>query len=125
MGVAAAGVAVATVHQGGGGNSLVPYGVAFLPSPPGINVSACGFANGFSGGVVQADSNGNLDGIFNPPTSVLRVAGHVTSTTFQAALTCINGAQSGSLSATGTNGTSYSGTFQFGPSGGQVTINKQ
>lgn len=41
----------------------------------------------------------------------------MTPTTFQAALACVNGAQSGSFSATGANN-SYSGTFTFGNQAG-------
>ena len=75
-------------------------------------------------GIALADANGNFNETWsvNEPNT-MRVAGQVTATTFQATLTCVNGAQSGSISATGSTN-SYSGTFAFGASTGQISVRK-
>ncbi len=132
-GVAVAGgaVAVAAAKGGGDDNSSASggsppplYGVAFLP--PGVDVSVCaGRQLTWSSHNVSPDANGNFNQTWsvNEPNT-MRVTGQVTATTFQATLTCVNGARSGSLSATGSNN-SYNGTFAFGPSTGQVAITKE
>ncbi len=139
-GVAVAGGAVAVGAAKGGGSdsssasgsqpSSAPsgsiYGVAFLPNPPGMDVSVCaGRSLSWAGHNVLADTNGNFNQTWsvNEPNT-MRVAGQATATTFQATLTCVNGARSGSISATGSNN-SYSGTFAFGPSTGQVAVTKE
>lgn len=132
---AAAGVAVAGARDGDGEDGSddgddawirVHYSVAFEPSPPGIDVSACaGRALTWSSQSVGADASGNFNETWAPnEPNTMRVAGQVTSTTFQATLTCVNGARSGSISASGSNGT-YRGTFEFGASRGQVTITRR
>lgn len=102
------------------------YDIAFQPSPPGLDVSVCaGVPTTFSGVAgIQVTSGGTFDTVASQNTPVLRVVGSVTATTFQATLTCTNGAQSGSLSATGANN-SYSGSFTFGNQRGQCTVTKR
>src|SRR5205814_1718193 len=103
------------------------YDVAFVSGPQRIDVSACanGVATSFNGlAGITPDSSGNFNELQSQLTPILRVTGQVTSTTFQASLTCVNGAQSGSLSATGANN-SYSGTFVFGSQQGQITVAKR
>lgn len=132
---AAAGVAVAVAPKGDSSNSSTPpvstqtpvYDVAFVSAPQRIDVSVCagGVATSFTGlAGIAPDSGGNFNELHSQLTPILRVAGQVTSTTFQATLTCANGAQSGSISATGANN-SYSGTFVFGSQQGQVTVVKR
>ena len=104
-------------------SSKTLYGVSF---PGFIDVSVCaGRQLLWSSHNVSADANGNFNETWsvNEPNT-MRVAGQVTSTSFQATLTCTNGARSGSLTATGSGG-SYSGTFSFGSSTGPVSVVKQ
>ncbi len=140
-GVAVAGGAVAVGMSKGGddspsgstgsgtssGNVGAVYNIRFLPSPPGIDVSVCAGrsltwgSQALSG--VDAGGNFNMTWAPNEPNT-LRISGQLTATNFQATLACVSGAQSGSISATGSN-SSYSGTFTFGNSNGQVSIAKQ
>lgn len=140
-GVAVAGGAVAVGMSKGGddspsgstgsgtssGNVGAVYNIRFLPSPPGIDVSVCAGrsltwgSQALSG--VDAGGNFNMTWAPNEPNT-LRISGQLTATNFQATLACVSGAQSGSISATGSN-SSYSGTFTFGNSNGQVSITKQ
>ena len=109
------------------GNVGVVYNIIFLPSPPGIDVSVCAGrsltwgSQALSG--VDAGGNFNMTWAPNEPNT-LRISGQLSATSFQATLACVSGAQSGSISATGSNN-SYSGTFAFGNSRGQVSITKQ
>lgn len=124
-----AAVVAAKAHDSGGSDtseSTARYQVSFLPSPPGIDASVCGSGSTsitFNAQGVTADKNGAFDIVWSPSTPVLRAVGQVTPTTFSANLACTNGARTGSISATGSNG-SYSGTFEFGSSRGQVTVTK-
>lgn len=135
-GLAAAGGAVALALPKGGdsgdsssgpsGSQVSLYDVSFLPNPPGIDVSVCaGRPLTWSSQNVSADSSGNFNQTWavNEPNTA-RVSGQVTATMFQATLACTNGARTGSITASGSGG-SYSGTFSFGPSNGQVSIRKQ
>ena len=138
-GVAAAGAAVvvATSHGGangsggsgggggGGGPSGVVYAVSFLPSPPGIDVSTCaGQPLTWCCQNVHADTAGNFDETWAPSQpNTARITGHATDTTFTATLTCTNSATNGSLSATGGGGT-YQGSFSFGASRGNITVQR-
>ena len=135
-GLAAAGGAVALALPKGGdsgdsssgpsGSQGSSYDVSFLPNPPGIDVSVCaGRPLTWSSQNVSADSSGNFNQTWavNEPNTA-RVSGQVTATMFQATLACTNGARTGSITASGSGG-SYSGTFSFGPSNGQVSIRKQ
>ena len=135
-GLAAAGGAAALALPKGGeegssggsqnpGSPPVQYDVAFVPSPPGIDVSVCaGRPTTFGSVQVTPNSSGAFDTVGSIITPVLRVVGQVTATTFQATLTCTNGAQSGSVSTTGSTN-SYSGTFEFGASRGQAVVTKK
>jgi len=142
-GLAVAGGAVAVgVSKGGSGDSSdssptgsgstnpgqsgAVYSVSFLPSPPGIDMSVCaGRPLTWSGQALGVDASGNFNMIWAPnEPNTARISGQLSSTTFQATLACVNGAQSGSISATGSN-FNYSGTFAFGNSRGQVSITKQ
>ena len=135
-GLAAAGGAVAVAlprgdsssdsspTPGTSGSSKTLYGVSF---PTFIDVSVCaGRQLLWSSHNVSADASGNFNETWsvNEPNT-LRVTGQVTATTFQAALSCTNGARSGTLNATGSGGSSYSGTFSFGTSTGAVSVAKQ
>jgi hypothetical protein len=111
----------------GSGNVGAVYNVIFLPSPPGIDVSVCAGrsltwgSQALSG--VDAGGNFNMTWAPNEPNT-LRISGQLTATGFQATLACVSGAQTGSISASGSN-FSYTGTFTFGNSRGQVSITKQ
>lgn len=134
---AAGGVAAVAVPKGGnssdssgssgpGGSTRSILNVTFLPSPPGIDVSVCSTRQLTWGGqTVSVDANGNFNETWAPnEPNTARISGQATATTFQATIACTNGARTGSMTATGSNG-SYSGTFAFGPSTGQLTITKQ
>jgi hypothetical protein len=149
-GVAAAGaaVAVAASHGGGGdsgsgtsgsgssgggtggsapgGGTRTSFDVAFLPSPPGIDVSPCaGRMVTWCCQVLDADASGNFDFTWAPSEpNTLRVTGRVTDTAVTATLSCTNGAASGSLTATGSGGT-YQGSFSLGTSHGNVTVSRK
>lgn len=112
--------------SGTGGGSRSIYNVLFLPSPPGIDVSVClGRPLSWCCQNVSADANGKFDETWAPSEpNTARISGSVNATSFQATLTCTNGARSGTISATGSNN-SFSGTFAFGSSAGQVSITKQ
>jgi hypothetical protein len=135
-GVAAAGAAVAVAAShgggsgsagsgGGGGTRSAGYNVSFLPSPPGIDVSTCADQPlTWCCQNVHADSAGNFDETWAPSRpNTARITGRATDTTFTATLTCTNGATSGSLSATGSGGT-YQGSFSFGASRGNITVQR-
>lgn len=105
-----------------GSASHATYSVSFLPNPPGLDVSVCaGSQLNWSSQNVSTDANGNLDETWT--VSTVRVTGQATATAFQATMVCVNGARIGSISATG-SASSYSGTFSFGPSTGQVSVRK-
>jgi hypothetical protein len=135
LAVAGGAVAVGVAKSGGddspgnGPSNTTPsggfYTIFFMPQPPGIDVSACTSAPlTWSAQNVQYDANGNFDNVWSPSQpNTLRVVGRVTATTLQATLTCVSGARSGSISATGANG-SFSGSFDFGGQRGQVTITR-
>ena len=133
-GIAAAGGAVALAlpkgdsssdsssTSGTSGSSKTIYGVSF---PGMIDVSVCaGHQLLWSSHNVSADAGGSFNETWsvNEPNT-MRVTGQVTPTTFQATITCINGARSGSISASGSNG-SYNGSFSFGGTG-PVAVVKQ
>jgi hypothetical protein len=102
------------------------YDVSFLPQPPGIDVSVCaGRPLTWSGQVIPVDTNGSFNTTWAPnEPNTARVSGQLTATSFQATIACVNGALSGSITATGSNNT-YTGTFAFGASNGQVSIAKK
>ena len=132
-GLAAAGAAVVVASKNGeesnsgGGTTVAPpatYDVVFQP-PTTLNIAACGAVGNITGlAGIQPDSSGAFNMLQTQSTPVLRMTGQVTPTTFQATLACTNGAQSGSLSATGANN-SYSGTFTFGSQSGALTVTKR
>lgn len=101
------------------------YTVTFSPAPPGLNATPCspdGKEITYNVQGLEPDGAGNFNNIWSPSTPVLRASGQLTSTTVRATLTCTSGAgPTGSLNATGSNG-SYTGTFEFGSSRGQVSI---
>ena len=142
-GVAVAGGVAVGVSKAGGGDSAdsgstgpgtsnsgpvgAAYNIIFLPSPPGIDVSVCAGrsltwgSQAISG--LDASGNFNLTWAPNEPNT-LRISGQLTATSFQATLACVSGAQTGSISASGSN-YSLTGSFAFGNSRGQVSITKQ
>jgi len=105
------------------GSSKTLYGISF---PGFIDVSVCaGRQLIWSSHNVSADASGNFNETWSvSEPNTMRVAGQVTPTSFQATLSCTNGARTGSISATG-SGNSYSGSFSFGPSTGPVSVTKQ
>jgi hypothetical protein len=109
------------------GQSGAVYNIVFQPTPPGIDMSACAgrpltwSSQALSG--VDANGNFNMTWAPNEPNTA-RISGQLTATSFQATLACVNGAQSGSISATG-SGSSYSGSWTFGSQRGQASITKQ
>jgi len=145
-GVAVAGAAVAVGAAKGGGDSPSDssssstgpgptnpgqvgssYNVVFQPAPPGIDVSVCAgrSVTWSSQSVSGIDTNGNFNLTWAPnEPNTLRISGQVTATSFQATITCVNGAQSGSISATG-SGSTYSGSWTFGSQRGTASITKQ
>lgn len=102
------------------------YDVSFLPQPPGIDVSVCaGRPLTWSSQVVSVDASGSFNTTWAPnEPNTARVSGQLTATSFQATIACVNGALSGSITATGSNNT-YTGTFAFGASNGRVSIAKK
>ncbi len=110
-----------------GGASSVSYSVTFQSNSnqTGIGLVECGGFPGlfFSSQGVTLNASGSFDTVWGNP-QLLRAVGQVTSTTFQATMTCLNGARSGSISATGSPGL-YNGTFEFGNSFGPVTVTKR
>ena len=139
-GVAVAGGAVAVgVSKGGSedassntsgppgfGSTGSIYDVFFRPNPPGIDISVCaGRPLNWGSQALSVDANGNFNMTWAPnEPNTVRISGQLTPTNFQATLACVNGAQSGAISATGSNN-SYSGTYALGASSGQVSIAKQ
>jgi len=136
----AGGAAAAVVAKGGGGDgesssssstgsggaNRSVYSMLFLPSPPGIDMSVCvGRPLTWSSQALSVEANGTFNDTWAPnEPNTARVAGNLTATAFQAMITCTNGARSGTISASGSNNT-YSGTFAFGSSTGQVSVTKQ
>jgi hypothetical protein len=110
----------------GSGNTGSIYSVSFLPQPRGIDMSACaGRPLTWSSQALPVDAAGNFNTTWAPnEPNTARISGQLTPTNFQATIACVNGALSGTISATGSNN-SYSGTFAFGASTGQVSITKQ
>ena len=134
VGLAAAGVAVAVVPKGedssdgnnGNSNNTPPpsYDVVFT-LPASLNLIPCGANAGISGlAGITPNSSGAFSELHTQGTPVLRVTGQMTPTTFTASLACVNGAQTGSLSATG-GPNSYTGSFTFGSSSGGLTVTKR
>lgn len=141
-GLAAAGGVVAVTASKGGGNepsasSSPPngrtiYNLAFLPSPPGLDVVPCGATppnTQASGWSLNVSAAGEFDDLWNPGVvgtapAILRIKGAITPTSVQGVLSCTNGALTGSMSATGSSGT-FTGTFDFGASHGQIRVTRQ
>jgi hypothetical protein len=141
-GLAVAGGAAVAVKGGGGDSSSnssstgpgtangqggAVYSVTFQPSPPGVDLSVCvGHALTWSSQALSGvDANGNFNMTWSPnEPNTLRITGQLTATTFNATIACVNGAQSGAISATG-SGNSYSGSWTFGSQRGQASISKQ
>jgi hypothetical protein len=133
-GVAVAGGAVAVgVSKSGesddGGDdspsSNISLSIAFLPLP-GIDVSVCGPGlTTFNGqGVNFPSPSGSFNETWSPSTpNVMRVTGTGSPTSLQANISCTNGARSGTITASG-SGYTMSGTFEFGPSRGQVSVTR-
>lgn len=124
----AAAVAVKASHSGDEGSCCARpplYSLSFSPSPPGLDVTPCspdGKSITFNSQGIELDSAGNFNNVWSPSTPVVRASGQLTATSVRAILACTNGAgPTGSVSATGSNG-SYTGTFEFGSSRGQVSI---
>lgn len=137
-GIAVAGGAAAVVasNSGGGdgdsgssggsgpGGSNASYDVVFQP-PATLDLTPCGANSGITGlAGIQPAASGAFSEVHTQGTPVVRVTGQVTPTAFQASLACVNGALSGSLSATGAND-NYSGAFVFGASSGSLTVRKR
>jgi len=101
------------------------YTVFFLPSPPGIDVSACaGRSLGWCCQNVSADSSGIFNTTWSPSDpNVLRVTGSVNETTFNASLACVSGAGSGTVQASGSGGT-YEGNWTFAGQRGTVRVTR-
>jgi hypothetical protein len=111
----------------GGGPTGAVYSVGFVPTLPGLDVSACAGRplNWGSQALSVPNTTGGFDDVWSPnEPNTLRIAGQLSATSFQAAISCVNGARSGTISATGANG-NYNGTFEFGNSRGQVTVTRQ
>jgi hypothetical protein len=139
-GAAVAGAAVAVSAAGSGdeggqdGSDGPPapgafYSVNFLPSPPGIDVSACAGRpltwSSQSTGPKGTGGLGAFDDTWSPmDPNTVRVTGTVTETSFNATIACTNGAASGTLSATGSGG-NYQGTFTFGSQRGSITVQRR
>ena len=131
-GVAVAGAAAAVVVGKGGGSdsssgacgyaNTCAYNLAFLPSPPGILVSICTgvvTSSGLTGQSLTVDSQGNFNDV---SSNIIRVAGRLTETSFNATMSCANGSgPTGSMTATG-SGWSYNGTFDFAGSRGTIQV---
>jgi hypothetical protein len=128
VGLAAAGAAVAVIpkkdegsnNTGSGGSGAPSYDVIFVGTS--LNISACGVASppsGFAG--ITPDSSGAFNELHTQGTPVVRVTGRITATTFDAQLSCVNGAQTGSMSATGSNFT-LTGNFTFGSQTGAFRV---
>lgn len=128
----AGGVAVASraggSDDGGGSDSGFrppQYDITF--SSPGIDVSACaGRPLSYCCQNVHAAADGTFNETWSPSEpNTIRIQGRVTSSRFDATLSCASGSgPTGSIGAAG-NGTTFSGTFSFGSSQGTVTITKQ
>lgn len=101
------------------------YNVFFLPSPPGIDVSACaGQGLTWCCQNVIPDSSGNFSTVWAPSQpNVMRVTGSVNETTFNANLACVSGAGSGSVQASGSGG-NYQGSWSFSGQSGTVTVTR-
>jgi hypothetical protein len=131
-GAVAAGVAVAGGGDSGGdtsssgSNRSVSISISFLPGP-GIDISVCGpgLSTFSSQGVSFTEPSGSFDTTWSPATpNVMRATGTASPTSLQANISCTNGARAGTITATGSNYT-MSGTFEFGPSRGQVSVVRQ
>lgn len=141
-GVAVAGGVAVGVSKAGGADSAdsgsngpgtsnsgpvgAAYNIIFLPSP-GIDVSVCAGRSLTWGSqaIAGLDASGNFNLTWAPnEPNTLRISGQLAATSFQATLACLSGAQTGSISASGSN-YSLTGSFAFGNSRGQVSITKQ
>jgi hypothetical protein len=132
-GAAVAGAAVAVASgggddgtDGGGAPQPIQYSVIF-PQFPGIDVSVCAGRsvtwNGQS--IVVFTNNPAFDTTWSPnEPNTLRVTGTATDTAFNANIACVNGAASGTISATGTGG-SLQGSFTLGSQRGPVNVRRQ
>ncbi len=95
-----------------------------FPRQAGLNANACvpGIANGgLCSQVLVLRSFGQFEEIWSPQTPVMRVRGVMTSTQFSATLACLNGAASGTLTATW-NGERYVGTGTLGGSSSSMRV---
>lgn len=129
VGAAAAGVAVAkSKSDSGGDSSAAGYTVTFNSNSnqTGIGLVECGGTNGtfFSFQSVTPGANGSFDEIWGNP-QLIRATGQMTATSFQATMTCLNGARSGTITATGSMAGGYNGTFEFGNSNGTVAVTRR
>jgi hypothetical protein len=134
VGVVAAGAAVAVLPKndessndsGTGGGPPPQYDVTFVGTQ--INISACGAPSGSGGPTgfagITPDASGAFNELHTQITPVVRVTGRITATTFEAQLSCVNGAQTGSMSATGSNFT-LTGTFVFGSQSGGIRVTRR
>jgi len=138
-GAAVAGAAVAVSAAGSGDEGgqdasdgppgAFFYSVNFLPSPPGIDVSACAgrpltWSSQNTGPRVPGGL-GAFDDTWSPmEPNTVRLTGTVSETAFNANIACTNGAASGTLSATGSGG-NYQGTFTFGSQRGSITVQRR
>lgn len=95
-----------------------------FPAGAGLNANACvpGVANGgLCSQVLQLRTFGQFDEIWSPGTPVMRVRGVMTPTQFSATVACLNGAASGTLTATW-NGERYVGTGTLGGSSSSMKV---
>jgi hypothetical protein len=99
--------------------------VVTIPAPF-IDVSNCsGQMTTFGGwNISTAAADGTFNEVHSVMTPVLRVVGQITSTSMNANLSCLNGAGTGSMSASGSN-FSLSGTFTFNGRTGPFSVRRQ
>lgn len=96
--------------------------VVTIPSPF-INVSNCSGQSTTFGGwnITTAAPDGTFSEVHSIMTPVLRVTGQITATSLNASLSCVNGAGTGNMSASGSN-FSLSGTFTFNGRTGPFSV---
>ena len=135
VGVAAAGAAVAVIPKGDdangasatnpGANGPAPVARYDVTFQQGLDISACGATGKLTGlADIQPNASGAFNEVHTQTTPVLRLTGQITATSFQATLACVNGSQSGSMSATGSNN-AYSGTYVFSGQTGGFTVSRR
>ena len=112
---------------GGGGGPTPPtvYNIAFLPAPPGMDVSACaGRSLQWSSQAASAGADGVIDTTWAPnEPNTMRVTGRVTAAGFEATLACVSGGAPGSISAAA-SGAGYRGSWNFRGQSGTVDITR-